>query len=131
MSGAGCRDFGGIEVAASGVGGFARLSSKRPLFYSQIFHALGTYYLTTAAFIHAQTQTHHTHSRHHARAVEAVVRRAYMGTDWSLCFPSFSPHTDSPKWKSKVVVCVQPQPENLLHRLGYPPAVHITVTTHL
>lgn len=91
--------FGDIEVVARG---FTRLSCSQLLFYSQVFHALGSYYLTS---FHTHTHTHaHMHYTH-AHAIEAVVCRAYMGTDWSLCFPSFSEHTDSPKWKSKVV-CV-------------------------
>lgn len=52
------RGFGGDWGFGKGGGGaFTRLSSRQPLFYSQMFHALGSYYLTTAAFAHTYTCT--------------------------------------------------------------------------
>lgn len=98
--GCGAQGFGDIEVVARG--GFARLSSRQPLFYSQIFHALSSYYLTTAAFIdtHSNAPSCPCHRGSSAKGLH--------GDRVVTVFPIILyTHTDNPKWKSKVVcVCM-------------------------
>lgn len=110
----GCKDLRDTEVVASG-GSPTLLQATTVLFpnFQCIRQLLFNY-----CCLCTHTHTHATYT--YTPSMPMAERRlcaGLTGTHWSLCFPSSSAHTDSPKWKSKVV-CVQPQPENLLHRLG-------------
>ncbi len=87
--GCGAQGFGDIEVVAKGGGGgFTRLPFRQPLFYSQIFHALGSYYLTTAAFIHTHTHTlSNTRAHRHAHALEEGCAQGLHGDRVVTVFP--------------------------------------------